>query len=26
VLTTLMALWPRDGDLDPQDAEAAVAA
>jgi len=25
-LTTLMALWPRDGDLDPQDAEAAVAA
>ena len=25
-LTTLMALWPRDGDLDPQDAEGAVAA
>jgi diacylglycerol O-acyltransferase len=24
-LTTLMALWPRDGDLDPQDAERAVA-
>ena len=23
-LTTLMALWPRDGDLDPQDAEGAV--
>ena len=23
-LTTLMALWPRDGDLDPQDAEDAV--
>jgi len=25
-LTTLMALWPRDGDLDPHDAEAAVTA
>ena len=25
VLTTLMARWPRDGDLDPQDAESAVA-
>ena len=25
-LTTLMALWPRDGDLDPQDAEDAVTA
>jgi diacylglycerol O-acyltransferase / wax synthase len=26
VLTTLMAPWPREGDLDPEDAEAAVAA
>jgi hypothetical protein len=26
VLTTLMAPWPRNGDLDPQEAEAAVVA
>ena len=26
VLVTLMAPWPREGDLDPEDAEAAVAA
>jgi hypothetical protein len=25
VLTTLMAPWPRNGDLDPREAEAAVA-
>jgi len=25
VLTTLMAPWPREGDLDPEDAAAAVA-